>query len=310
MSMNKQLSAFVMSITPFDADGALDEPAFRTHLRRLRDAQVRVYVGGSASGEGFSLTQEELDRVLVIAVEELKGKVQVRAMGCEVRHAGEMIDFLRRAERHALDAVHIFAPEMGHAAKPTAAELETYYSAVIDATSLPVVLSSYHTLGFDVPVALIERLLGRFPQIIGFFYGGHDVRYLNQVIARLADRIEIHCAGPSNALTTLGLGGHGFMGHEGNLAPGLVASVISAFQSGDKVEISKTFGTLMRIHAIHFRYGGPVRAMKPLLNAFGLPGGTVRLPRLAISAEQLEEVIEATVRLRIAELPPLVAKRP
>ena len=298
----KNLSAFVMSITPFDEGGALDEPALRKHLRRLRDAQVGVYIGSSASGEGFSLAKDELNRLLAIAVEELKGKVQVRAMGCEVRQAGEMIDFLWRARRHPLDAVHIFAPEMGHAAKPTPAELERYYSTVIEETSLPVVLSSYHALGFDVPVALLERLLGRYPQIIGFFYGGHDVRYLGEVIERLADRIEIHCAGPSNALTTLGLGGHGFMGHEGNLAPMLVASVISAFQSGDKARLAKAFGTLMSIHAIHHPHGGPVRAMKPLLNAFGLPGGTVRLPRLAISPEQLEEVIEATDRLDIPEL--------
>ena len=303
--MNKTLSAFVMTITPFDESGALDEPAFRRHLGRLREANVRVYVGSSASGEGFSLTHDELDRALAIAVEELKGKVQVRAMGCEVRHAGEMIDFLKRAERHPLDAVHIFAPEMGHAAKPTPAELEKYYATVIEKTSQPVVLSSYHTLGFDVPVSLLERLLKRFPHIIGFFYGGHDVRYLSEIVQRLADRIEVHCAGPSNAITTLGLGGHGFMGHEGNLAPKLAASVISSFESGDKATLAKAFATLMRIHAIHYRSGGPVRAMKPLLNAYGLSGGTVRLPRAAIDADELKRVIDETARLELAELPPL-----
>jgi len=291
-----------MSITPFDEGGALDEPALRQHLQRLRDAQVGVYLGGSVGGEGFSLSKEEVRRVLAIGVEELKGKVPVRAMGCEVRQAGEMIDFLWRAGRHALDAVHIFAPEMGYGAKPTPEELERYYSTVIEETSLPIVLSSYQALGYDVPVTLIERLLDSFPQITGFFYDGHDVRYLTHVIERLAHRIEIHCAGPANALTTLGLGGHGFIGHEGNLAPKLVASVISAFQSGDKLQLVKAFGALMGKHEIHDHHGGPVRAMKPLLSAFGLPGGTIRLPRLAISAEELNEVIEATDRLNIPEL--------
>ena len=67
MTTNKKLSAFVMSITPFATDGAFDEPALRAHLRRLRDAQVRVYVGSSASGESFSLTPEEVDRLLAVA---------------------------------------------------------------------------------------------------------------------------------------------------------------------------------------------------------------------------------------------------
>src|SRR5262249_4487752 len=298
--MAKNLNAFVMSITPFGEGDALDEAALRHHLRRLRDARVGVYIGSSASGEGFSLSKEELNRVLAIAVEELKGRVPVRAMGCEVRQTGEMVDFLWRASRHALDAVHIFAPEMGHGAKPTPAELDKYYSTVIEETSLPVVLSSYQTLGYDVPVAVIEQLLERFPQITGFVYGGRDIRYLCQAIERLADRIEVHCAGPANALTTLGLGGHGFMGHEGNLAPMLVASVISTFQSGDNAGLAKAFGALMGINAIHHRHG--VRSMKPLLRAFGLPGGTIRLPRLAISAEELNEVIEATDRLNIPEL--------
>lgn len=300
--MNRQRSAFVMSITPFDERGALDEPACRAHLRRLRDAGVGVYIGSSASGEGFSLTRDELDRLLAIAVEELKGKVNVRAMGVEVRHAGEMIDFLKLAGRHALDAVHVFGPEMGHAAKPTPAELERYYACVIETTSQPVILSSYHTLGFNVPVTLLERLLKRFPQIIGFFYGGSDIRYLSEIIERFASRIEIHCAGPYNALTTLSLGGHGCMGHEGNLAPTMVADLISAFESGDHARVQKAYALLLAVYRIHHKHGGPVRAMKPLLNALGLPGGTVRLPRMAISNAELAEVLEATLKLNIAEL--------
>lgn len=309
MTTKRTLSAFVMSITPFDAGGAFDEPALRAHLRRLRDAQVRVYVGSSASGESFSLTAEEVDRLLAVAVEELKGKVQVRAMGCEPRTAGEMIAFLRRVEHYGLDAAHIFAPEMGHSAKPSPVELEKYYSDIIATTSLPIALSSYQTLGFDLPVSLIERLLKRFPQIVGFFYGGSNIRYLTEICERFAGRIEIHCAGPYNALTTLALGGHGFMGHEGNLAPKLWASVITAFESGDTAALRKAYGLLMGIYRIHKRYGGPVRAMKPLLNAYGLPGGTVRLPRMAITAKELEEVIEDTVALKIPELPPLAVKQ-
>ena len=306
--MKSRFSAAVMSITPFDQDGALDEGAFRLHLSRLREAGVRVYVGSSASGEGFSLRDDELDRVLAIAIDELAGRVPVRAMGCEVRDAGEMIAFLRRVERHPLDAVHIFAPEMGHAAKPTDAELARYYTSVVAATAQPVVLSSYQAFGFDVPVTLLESLVDRFPHIVGFFYGGSDGRYLSTVIERLAPRIEVHCAGPFNALATLALGGHGFMGHEGNLAPKLVASVVTAFETGDRERLHASYATLMALHRIHYRHGGPVRAMKPRLAAFGLPGGAVRLPRLARAGAELDAVIEATLRLRIAELPPQVAR--
>jgi dihydrodipicolinate synthase/N-acetylneuraminate lyase len=307
--MNKKLSAFVMTMTQFDKNGAVDETAFRAHLHRLRDAGVGVYVAGSASGEGFSLTPEEVDRVLAISIEELKGRVNVRAMGCEVRHADETKDFLRRIAHHPLDAVHIFPPEMGHATKPTEAELLAYYTDVISTTQLPVILSCYQTLGFDVPPSLIEALLARFEtQIVGFFYGGHDVRYLSKMLDAFADRIEVHCAGPLHALTTLGLGGHGFMGHEGNLAPNLAYSVISAFQQRDHATLRASFSKLMAISRIHYRHGGPVRAMKPLLDALGLHGGTVRPPRMAIGSKELEGVLRDTLALDIPELQGL-AKR-
>src|SRR4029077_2678995 len=94
---SKTLSNITISITPFDAQGALDEEAFRKHLRRLADGGVSVYVAGSGSSEGYALTAEERDRVFEIAVAELKGKVQVRAMGCEPRVPQEMVDYLRRA---------------------------------------------------------------------------------------------------------------------------------------------------------------------------------------------------------------------
>ena len=91
-------SVFAVSITPFDADGRVDEPAFRRHLQRMVAAGVGVYVGGGGSGEGFVLTADERRQVLELAAEELGGKVAFRSMGVETRSAGEMIDYLRVAE--------------------------------------------------------------------------------------------------------------------------------------------------------------------------------------------------------------------
>ena len=46
---------FVISITPFTDEGAIDEGAFRQHVRRMAAAGVGVYVGGGGSGEGYTL---------------------------------------------------------------------------------------------------------------------------------------------------------------------------------------------------------------------------------------------------------------
>lgn len=307
--MTKRLSVIVISITTFDEEGRIDEAALREHYRRLRDAGVSVYVASSGSSESYALTPEENERVLAIAVEELKGRVPVKAMGWEPRLPKEMVAFLRSAERAGVDAAQICSLEIGHGTHPTVPEMERYYATAIESTSLPVYLSSHRAAGYLLPVDLIERLVSRYPTIAGIAYGGTDIPMLADIIRRVGDRIEVHCAGPSNALAVLGLGGNGFMGGEGNFMPGLVASVITAWEQKDMEALRVAYDKLMGLAAIHNRFGaGSMRAMKPLLNAFGLPGGPLRPPRLPISEAELAEVVRAVVALDIPGTPPVRAR--
>lgn len=307
--MAKQISVLVSSVTPFDDKGQFDEQAFRRHLGRLRAAGVSVYVGGAGTGETYALSPEERERVIQIAVEELKGRVQIRAMAFEPRVPQEMIDFLRRTEPLKPDAVLVFSLDIGHGAKPTPAEMEMYYSTVIGSTSLPIILSSHRSVGYFLSLDLIERLVERFPNVAGISYGGSDIPYLAGLIRRVGDRIEVHCAGPTNGLSVLGLGGNGFMGYEGSFCPELVASVISAYRSNDMPRVSDLFGKLMAFNGIIERFGGSsMRAMKPLLNAFGLPGGTLRPPRLPIDRADLKGIVQEVLALELPGIPPLADK--
>jgi 4-hydroxy-tetrahydrodipicolinate synthase len=104
MTAPRAASTFVISITPFDDAGRLDEPGLRAHLRRLADAGIGVYLGGSGSGEGYTLTRAELRRVLEVGVDELSGRVPVRAMGVEPRTAGDMLDVAAVAPHAGGDA--------------------------------------------------------------------------------------------------------------------------------------------------------------------------------------------------------------
>jgi 4-hydroxy-tetrahydrodipicolinate synthase len=305
LKVDKRRHVIVISITPFDDAGRLDEAALRAHLRRLGAAGVSVYVGGSGSGEGYALSFEERERVFAVAVEELKGRVPIAAMGCEPHLPDEMVEFLRRAEHNKLDFAQIFSLHIGHSAIPTPRELETYYATVIDSSSIPVYLSSHYSAGYFLPLDLIEKLVDRFPTIAGVAYGGPDVTYIDELVRRVGERVDVVCAGPANAVSVLALGGNGFMGGEGNFSPQLVASVISAFEARDTERLRQSFSKLMAFAAIQKRYGGSsMRAMKPLLNAYGLPGGTLRPPRLPITPEELEGVLKQTAALELPGLPP------
>jgi dihydrodipicolinate synthase/N-acetylneuraminate lyase len=90
---------------------------------------------------------------------------------------------------------------------------------------------------------------------------------------------------------------------EGNIAPKLVQSVVTGYVTNNIPLMHESFRKMMLLHAI---LKGPVRenqrAIKPVLNAYGLGGGQIRPPRFAIDGEELETVLKAIEALQIPEM--------
>jgi 4-hydroxy-tetrahydrodipicolinate synthase len=288
-------STFVISITPFAADGALDESGLRGHLARMRAAGVGVYLGGSGSGEGYTLSTDELVRVLEIGVDELHGHVPVRAMGVEPRTAAQMIELGRVVEQAGVDAMQVYSLDPGHGNQPTSAELEHYLRTVLDAVRVPVVLSSHQSVGYLVPPELLGTLVGEYDHVIGVNATSPDVTYLERVLDAVDGRADVHVGGPMLALTCLGLGGQGYLSSDANLVPRLCASVITAFAADDLDAALHAYALLMRVFRVTRELGGIV-ATKAALDLLGLPGGTVRPPRLPA-----DEALRTRVRAELVD---------
>ena len=226
-------STYVISITPFNKDRSFDERGVRTHLRRLRDAGIGVYVGGGGSGEGFAMSEAEHRRLLEIAVEEFEGKVPVRVWGTEPRLASQMIDYVRVAGAAGVDAAQIYSLDQGHGHQPSKDEIRTYFTDILDAVDVPSVISTHQSVGYLIPVDLINPLVDHYPHVVGINCSTGDMRYLIELVDTVGDRVEIHVGGPFQALSALSLGATGHLSSEGNLAPRLCVSVIDSFAKRD-----------------------------------------------------------------------------
>src|SRR5215213_2999551 len=66
-------------VTHFDADLQFDEGRYREHLAWQAGFDVAGLFAAGGTGEGFSLTPEEIDRVVRIAVDEVADRVPVVA---------------------------------------------------------------------------------------------------------------------------------------------------------------------------------------------------------------------------------------
>ncbi|MCD9623803.1 dihydrodipicolinate synthase family protein [Rhabdothermincola salaria] len=284
-------SVFVISITPFDAEGRLDETALRAHLDRMADAGVGVYLGGGGSGEGFTLTPEEARRVLEIGVDQIGGRVPVRAMGIEPRTAEQMIDYLDVAAGAGVDAAQIYSLDPGHGHRPSPEEVETYLRTVLEATTLPCVVSSHQSVGYKVRPRLLGELADEHEHLVGVNCSHGDVGALVALCDTVGGRLSIHVGGPMQGLTALSLGAQGYLSSEANLAPRLCATVIDAHRRGDLAAAFDAFGQVVRLSGLLYGHGG-IRATKAVLDRLGLPGGTVRLPQLTVSDEVVDAIVE------------------
>ncbi len=286
--------AWAVSITPFDAQGRLDEAATRAHLRRLAASGIGVYVGSSNAGEGFTLDPGERDALFALAVDELKGKVPVRAGGCEPQSVASAQAYLQAAARAGLDAAHLFQIDTGHAGPPTLAEIERYYDEVLAAADIPVVISNYPAMGYGLAPDLVGRLLARHPQIVAVRDAGGDTGYLRELAAVCAGRASVYTGGVRSLANALFHGSSGFLSAEANLAPALAVSVVEAFAQGDLPRLRAEHEKLFRLSRFVMKFGGSAgRGIKLLLNELGLPGGTLRTPRIALSAEEAGAMLRA-----------------
>jgi 4-hydroxy-tetrahydrodipicolinate synthase len=292
--MSNELSTFCCSVTPFDEKGRMDEEAAAIHFTRVADAGVWLYVGGSSPGEGYSLSNDEMTRLLKIAVKAGGGRVQVRAMGVEARHADQMIAFLKLAADTGVDACQIYSLDVGHGWKPGPNELEAYFRACIESCPLPVILSSHAFMGYNIPIDMLERLAGDYDNLIGVNLTTMDYLHLTDAIARLRPRLDIHVGGPMNTLTALALGANGFLSSEAALAPKLCQSVINHWKAGETREAFEAYRAIMALmNALNTVPGASVRRLKGVQRLMGRKGSYLRGPYAPITGDELVAIGKA-----------------
>jgi 4-hydroxy-tetrahydrodipicolinate synthase len=293
-------STYVISLTPFAEDGALDERGLRLHLRRLAAAGIGVYLAGSGSGEGYTLDRDERRRVLEIGADELAGKVCVRAMGVEPRTAAEVVTLAEDAVAAGLDGTQVYSLDLGHGYRPTADEQRTYLRTVLDQAPGDLVVSTHQSVGYHYEPALLDEVLTEYPHVVGLNVTHRDLVYVSEVLDTVGGRVEVHVGGPLHALGATALGATGYLSSEGNLAPRLCVSVIERIDADDHDGAARVHRDVMEIHEATQALGGIVGA-KAALRLLGAPGGWPRPPRLPVAPERAQTLVDVLVRLGVPE---------
>ncbi|NQE71302.1 4-hydroxy-tetrahydrodipicolinate synthase 2 [Nocardia gamkensis] len=270
-------------VTPFSADGKLDVDAGVALAARLIDRGVDLLAISGTTGESPTTTESEKADLLRAVVDAVGARATVIA-GAGTYDTAHSIELARNAQRAGAHGLLVVTP---YYSRPSQEGLIAHFTAVADATDLPVTL--YDIPGRSVvPIASDTiRKLAEHPRIVAVKDAKGDLNMGAELIASTG--LTFYSGDDALNLPWLSVGAAGFISVIGHLAPERLRALLEAYTAGEVVRAREINTTLLPLHAAMARLGG-VAMSKGGLRLLGVEVGEPRLPQLMPTGEQLESL--------------------
>ncbi len=268
-------------VTPFGPDGSLDIPAAVRLANHLVDGGCDGLVISGTTGESPTTTDAEKLALLRAVLEAVGDRARVIA-GAGTYDTAHSIQLAKACAAEGAHGLLVVTP---YYSRPPQSGLVAHFSAVADATPLPVLL-------YDIPprsVVPIEtetlRTLAAHPNIVGVKDAKADLHAGTQLMAETG--LVYYSGDDALNLPWLAMGATGFISVISHLAAGQLRDLLSAFASGDVSTARKINVALSPLCNAMNRLGG-VTMSKAGLRLQGIEVGDPRLPQVPATAEQVE----------------------
>ena len=265
--------SIVPLVTPF-RDGLLDEQA----LADLVDWQIQSGSHGlsvtGTTGEPSSLSTQERERVIRVAVEAIDGRVPLVA-GTGSNNLDETLHLSRFAQKSGADALLVVVP---YYIKPSQEGLYRYFKSVADNVDLPIIL--YNIPGraaINLEIDTVYRLRESCANIVGIKEANHDFSHITRLLGRLGRDFLVYSGIELLCFPLLAIGGAGYVSATGNVLPDKVAQLYDLFAEGKWKEAQDMHYYLMPLNDAMFIEINPVPA-KTSLGMMGRISPEVRPP--------------------------------
>src|SRR5215213_4489284 len=270
-------------VTPFDAEGGLDLAKAEELASHLVDLGNDGLVVNGTTGEGPTTSDQEKSDLVRAVVGAVGDRATVVA-GAGTYDTAHSVRLARAAEKSGAHGLLVVTP---YYSRPPQSGLLAHFTAVADATELPVML-------YDIPPRSVipielETLVraAEHPKIVAVKDAKGDLGAIAWTLARTD--LAYYSGEDMLNLPLLALGAVGVVSVVGHVAGPRLAELIAAVESGDLVKARAVNESLLPVYTGIFRTQGVILA-KAALNALGLPAGPVRPPLVDATPEQLTQL--------------------
>ena len=278
-------------VTPI-RDGEVDFEAFRGLVEfQASQGSHGVLVNGTTA-EPSTLTIEERNRLVDIAVETVAGKIPVvAATGSQSFAETELLT--AHAVSAGVDALLIVTP---YYIRPPQRGLVEYYLKLASQHETPWMI--YHIPGrtaINVTLESMQKIRDASPHFVGMKHAVNDLGFVTECLAAFGDDFKIFVGLEELSFPMMTIGACGLMNAVGNLRPAILAEMCEAVWSSDLKTGRELHQRLLEVNKAVFYDTNPI-PMKYMMKKLGLmPTNEHRLPMLPATPEleaRLDAVLE------------------
>lgn len=277
--------AMVAIVTPFK-NGQVDEGTFRELIEFQIANGTHGVVPCGTTGESATLSFQEHERVVEIAVEQVNKRVPVVA-GTGSNNTDEAIRLTKHAKKAGADGALLISPYYN---KPTQEGLYRHFEKVAKAVDIPLV--PYNIPGrtaVNIDPDTVARL-AKIDNIVAIKEASGSMKQITDIIAKCGDDLVVLSGEDFLTFPLLCVGGKGVISVVSNIAPADMAGMCDLFLGGNFEAAQKLFYRLLPLCHALFYETNPAPAKAALAMMKKIPSDELRLPLAPMSEANRERL--------------------
>jgi 4-hydroxy-tetrahydrodipicolinate synthase len=275
-------------VTPFAANGELDLDTAGKLAHLLVERGCDGLVVNGTTGESPTTTDAEKAELVRAVVQAVGDRAAVVA-GAGTYNTAHSVELARQSAQAGAHGLLVVTP---YYSRPPQIGLLAHFTAVADATDLPVML-------YDIPPRSVVPIareslyrLAEHPRIVAVKDATGDLGTGAEIIA--STDLAYYCGDDALNLPWLSVGAVGFASVIGNVVPDRLRTMITAFDAGEVSTAREVHASTLSLIRTFCMAGG-VAFGKAALRLTGLDVGDPRLPQVAADPDQITAIASALV---------------
>jgi 4-hydroxy-tetrahydrodipicolinate synthase len=281
------------TVTPFDADGAVDYERYRELCAFLVENGSDGVVVSGTTGESPTLSDGERVELLRVAIDAIGDRATVLA-GTGTNSTTHSIHLTEEAHEAGADGFLVVTPYYN---KPPPRGIVEHFKAVAAASDRPVMV-------YNIPSRVVINIepetmaqLAEIPNVTSVKQANDDLEQARRIVEL---GLDLYAGDDNIVYPFLELGGKGGVCVHTHVVGPQVKEMVRRFRDGDAEGARRIHEELAPAYELLGVTTGPIQ-IKAALNLLGQDVGGLRLPLVEASEEERTQIRDCLERLGVLE---------